>query len=161
MIKHKNQLITSDKVFLKNDWITLSKRILVWNKCVQAVGAGGRPNMLGSGEKWCPYVLRFCYFFTHLMQQLHDKTTTITQVLSQHWCSSDRDPPLAHLPVYIPGSLHKWSECIFMWLLLFITCKMAWDTLMHAISTDNDNQDSNYTKSGSSITVTYHLNNQT
>lgn len=26
---------------------------------------------------------------------------------------------------------------------------------------DNDNRDSNYTKSGSSITVTYHLNNQT
>lgn len=38
---------------------------------------------------------------------------------------------------------------------------MAWDTLMHAISTDNDNRDSNYTKSGSSITVSYHLNNQT
>lgn len=47
-----------------------------------------------------------------------------------------------------------------MWLLLFITCKMAWDTAMHAISSDNDNQGNNYTKSSSSITATYHLNNQ-
>lgn len=31
---------------------------------------------------------------------------------------------------------------------------------MYAISTDNDNQDNNYTRPGSSITVTYHLNNQ-
>lgn len=37
---------------------------------------------------------------------------------------------------------------------------MDWDTLMYAISGDNDNQDNNYTKPGSSITVTYHLNNQ-
>lgn len=37
---------------------------------------------------------------------------------------------------------------------------MGWDTVMYAISTDNDNQDNNYTKPGSSITVTYHLNNQ-
>lgn len=33
--------------------------------------------------------------------------------------------------------------------------------VMYAISSDNDNQDNNYTKPGSSITVTYHLNNQT
>lgn len=31
---------------------------------------------------------------------------------------------------------------------------------MHAISSDNDNQGNNYTKSSSSITATYHLNNQ-
>lgn len=31
---------------------------------------------------------------------------------------------------------------------------------MHAISSDNDNQDNNYTKAVSSITVTYHLNYQ-
>lgn len=31
---------------------------------------------------------------------------------------------------------------------------------MYAISSDNDNQDNNYTKPDSSITVTYHLNNQ-
>lgn len=37
---------------------------------------------------------------------------------------------------------------------------MGWDTLMYAISSDNDNQDNNYTKPSSSITVTYHLNNQ-
>lgn len=37
---------------------------------------------------------------------------------------------------------------------------MAWDTVMYAISSDNDNQDNNYTKPSSSITVTYHLNNQ-
>lgn len=47
-----------------------------------------------------------------------------------------------------------------MWLLLFITCKMAWDMAMPAISCDNDNQGNNYTKSSSSITATYHLNNQ-
>lgn len=32
---------------------------------------------------------------------------------------------------------------------------------MRAISGDNDNRDNNYTKPGSSITATYHLNNQT
>lgn len=32
--------------------------------------------------------------------------------------------------------------------------------MMYAISSDNDNQDNNYTKLSSSITVTYHLNNQ-
>lgn len=37
---------------------------------------------------------------------------------------------------------------------------MVCDTVMYAISSDNDNQDNNYTKPGSSITVTYHLNNQ-
>ena len=31
---------------------------------------------------------------------------------------------------------------------------------MRATGADNDNQDNNYTKPGSSITVTYHLNNQ-
>lgn len=38
---------------------------------------------------------------------------------------------------------------------------MAQDTVMYAISSDNDNRDNNYTKLGSSIIVTYHLNNQT
>lgn len=37
---------------------------------------------------------------------------------------------------------------------------MGWDTVMYAISSDNDNQDNNYTKLRPSITVTYHLNNQ-
>lgn len=37
---------------------------------------------------------------------------------------------------------------------------MGWDTVMCAISSDSDNQDNNYTKPGSSITITYHLNNQ-
>lgn len=37
---------------------------------------------------------------------------------------------------------------------------MGWDPVMYAISSDNDNQDNNYTKPGSSITITYHLNNQ-
>ena len=37
---------------------------------------------------------------------------------------------------------------------------MGWDTVMYAISSDNDNQDNNYTKAGSSISVTYHLNYQ-
>lgn len=37
---------------------------------------------------------------------------------------------------------------------------MGWDMGMYAISSDNDNKDNNYTKPSSSITVTYHLNNQ-
>ena len=37
---------------------------------------------------------------------------------------------------------------------------MGWDTVMYAISSDNDNKNKNYTKPTSSITVTYHLNNQ-
>ena len=45
-------------------------------------------------------------------------------------------------------------------LPLFVTRKMILDTVMYVISTDNDNQDNNYRKVASSITVTYQASHQ-
>lgn len=71
-----------------------------------------------------------------------------------------QDLPLASARVYIPGVCSQIILNVFLQLLLFIKCKLGWDPVVCAISSDNDNQDNNYTKPDSSITVTYHLNNQ-
>lgn len=129
MIKHKNQLITSDKVL---KWLNYSfwKCLCLDMQLVQQEG-----QISGDRERRCASVRTRVRSVG--IQQLLGKNTTIAfsqQSFHSIHAGSDRDPPLAPLPVYVPGSHCKWSKCIFMWLLLFITCKMAWDTLMHAIS---------------------------
>lgn len=74
--------------------------------------------------------------------------------ISPHMCLHSRGLSSNDLNVFFFCFFYYCGRCYLS------HAKRLWDTVMYAISGDSDNQDNNYTKPGSSITVTYHLNSQ-